>query len=130
MGLNFQQLFGENATYQDGVVSFNVSDLKDEDGSLLYPNFPQQEITDSGTAIASERVMVALLMYQAIVAKPVRDENGVDITPATQGIVYEDQSFFVGRTFVTREEINQIEHTITVKVYTPDNTGLRAEDVV
>lgn len=130
MALNFQQLFGENVSYATGQISFDLNDLRDEDGNLILSSWPNQEITDSNTSLIAEKVMVALLMYQAITAKPIRDENGVDITPADQGIVYEDQSFFIGRTFVTREEINQIEHTITVKVYTPDNTGLDANDVV
>lgn len=122
--LTLEQLFGQGATFSGGNVSFNVNSLVDKDGNPLV------EITDDSDGNASERIMVSLLIYQSIVAKPVRDENDVDITPADRGIVYEDQTFSVGRTFVTRQDVNQIEHTITIKVYTSDNTGLQASDVV
>lgn len=130
MSLNFSQLFGANANYTSGTVSFNINDLVDEEGRSLLTSVPDSEPSDLEDSVAAEKVMVALLMFQAITAKPVRDENGTDITPADQGIVYEDQTFFTGRTFVVREEIEQIEHTITVKAYTPDNTGLDADEVV
>ena len=124
MSLTIQELFGASATYNNGTVSFDAYALKDESGNQILTPQPSDSLE------TPEKVMVALLIYQSIVAKPVRDENDVDITPANRGIVYEDQTFFVGRTFVTREEINQIEHTITIKVYTPDNTGLKAYEVV
>lgn len=124
MSLSLEELFGTGANFNAGTVSFNVNSLVDEDGSLLV------ETTDDIEGNTPEKIMVGLLVYQSIVAKPVRDENDVDITPPDRGIVYEDQTFSVGRTFVTRGEVNQIEHTITVKVYTSDNTGLKPNDVV
>ena len=124
MSLTIQELFGASATYSAGNLSFNVDDLVDKNGNSLLDS------TTLDSENAAEKIMVALLIHQSNTAKPVRDENSVDITPSDRGIVYEDQTFSVGRTFVTREEVNQIEHTITVKVYTSDNTGLQASDVV
>ena len=93
MSYTLQQLFGESATYSSGALTFQVNDLKDENGNLLI-----------GEPVSVEnqwdKIGAALLAYMHRVTKPVLDTNGNPVEDKTKGIVSQDS--FSPKTFEVR----------------------------
>jgi hypothetical protein len=106
MAQSLTSLFGANASVSSGVLSITLADFTELDGS-----------SPTATQIAA-----AILQYWATSTTSLTDDN-------TAGVVA--SSFQPSKTFVTRNNVSQIEQGFTINTYRADTTtSFDPDDVI
>lgn len=114
MAKTLQDYLGSTASISNGVLTVNLNELYDS----IFADQPNSYAPNESNPDELVAVLIAGIHARN---KPVLDENGLDITPSSQALVSAES--FQDKTFVTRDEVSQIQHEFIFNIYTEDTTG-------
>lgn len=111
MAKTLQDYLGSQATTENGNLTVSISELY----SFIFPEATSPYQSGGGGADEVVAILIAGIHARN---KPVTDENSFDVTPSTQALVATES--FQERTFVTRDDVSQIQHEFIFNIYTAD----------